>query len=159
MLWQHAVHRGVPPHRSDPSFWPPLSLLFGTPISSSFLSSFWAPKRDPKVCQNASKTCTISVLFSDLRFCFLLANFWRPPGLQNWSNMLFFRRFSIMFAFPHVVLTFVFAMLLRLELGPFGVPNGCQTGSQIDARKGLKMCAVLESILGSFWNPFGTLSA
>ena len=71
--------------------------------------------------------------------------------------MLFFQRFSIIFAFPHVVLTFVFAMLLCLELGPFWVPNGCQKGAQIDARKGLKMCAVLDSILGPFWDPFGTL--
>ena len=125
----------------------------------SILVPFWAPKRGPKVCQNASKTCSVSILFSDQRFYFLLAKFGRPPGLHNCLNMLFFKRFSIIFAFPHVVLTFVFAMLLCLELGPFWVPNRCQKGAQIAARKGLKMCAVSDSILDPFWDPFGTLLA
>ena len=123
----------------------------------SILGPFLAPKRDPKVCQNASKTCTISILFSDLCFCFILTNFQRPPGLQICLNMLFFQRFSIIFAFPHVVLTFVFALLLCLELGPFWVPKRCQKGSQIDARKGLKMYAFLDSILGPFGDPFGDI--
>ena len=73
--------------------------------------------------------------------------------------MLFFQRFSIIFAFPHVVLTFVFFMLLCLELGPFWVPNRCQKGVQIDARKGLENACVFGlhfgSIWGPFWDPFG----
>ena len=138
---------------SEPPFWRS-NFVF---VFVCILVPFLAPKRGPKVCQNASKTCTVSVLFSDLRFCFLLANFWRPPGLQNCSNMWFFQRFSIIFAFPHVVLTFVFAMLLCPELDPFWLPNRCQNELQIDARTGLKMCAFLDSILGPFWDPFGTL--
>ena len=78
----------LPPHfdSSEPSFCRS-NFVF---VFVSILVPFWSPKRSPKVCQKASKTCTVSVLFSDLRFCFLLANFRRPPGLQICSNMLFF---------------------------------------------------------------------
>ena len=92
----------------------------------SVLVPFWAPKRAPTVCQNASKTCTISILFSDLCFCFPVANFRRPPELQIGSSMLFFQRFSIIFAFPHVVLTFVFAMWVH-----FGSSTGAKRGPKL----------------------------
>ena len=56
---------------SEPPFWSSHFVF----VFVSILPPFFAPKRGPKVCQNASKTCTISVLFSDLHFYFSFSQF------------------------------------------------------------------------------------
>ena len=57
------MHRGVPPHPYDASFWTPLSLLFGAPISSSFLFPFWFRFWHPKGAPKCAKMHPTRVQF------------------------------------------------------------------------------------------------
>ena len=108
----------------EPPFWRS-NFVF---VFVSVLVPFWAPKRAPKVCQNASKTCTISILFSDLCFRFLVANFWQPPRIADLLKYVvfptFFHHFCVPTCRPYLRLRLVVVSRIGSILGPQKVPKG-----------------------------------
>ena len=117
------MHRGGVPTPLSLRFFAPMSVHLSTPIATKFFSPFWITFGHPNGTPNGPKMVPNCVpfwsCFSNHDFVVFCSIFGDNDDHRFAQSVCFSLGFPMIFAIAHVGITFVFAMLLVLELAPF----------------------------------------
>ena len=130
-----------------------------TSFSFVFLHTFGHPNGTPNGSKMVRSCVPFWSCFSNHDFVIFWTIFGDNDDHRFAQSVCFSMGFPMIFAIAHVGITFVFAMLLVLQLDPFWLPDEPQNELQIASRERFRMRAFWGPILGPFWMPFGTLLA